>query len=128
MAVRSLNWDEIINEDDDDENWADPRVPSSGRSHPGHDNDNDNGQGQKDTQSSEKGTGKENGRKDEKRKGMGKGKGNGKGNDILKNTPRGEDISRAVAWQLQNEMYKADLDTKGFHEQVNLEPEASHNI
>jgi hypothetical protein len=46
----------------------------------------------------------------------------------LKETTGGEDISRAVAWKLQNEMYKADLDTKGFLEQVNLEPDASHTI
>jgi len=32
LPVRPLNWDEIIDEDDDDENWADPGAPSGGRS------------------------------------------------------------------------------------------------
>jgi len=41
----------------------------------------------------------------------GKGKGNGKGKCIVKQTPGGEDISRAVA--VQEEMYEADLDTEG---------------
>jgi len=30
QAVRSLNWDEILDEDDDDDNWADPGAPSGG--------------------------------------------------------------------------------------------------
>jgi hypothetical protein len=28
LAVRPLNWDEIIDKDDDNDNWADPGVPS----------------------------------------------------------------------------------------------------
>ena len=28
LAIRQLNWDEIIDEDDDDENWSDPGVSS----------------------------------------------------------------------------------------------------
>src|SRR5882757_2348340 len=34
LAVRPLNWDEIIDKDDDDEKCADPGAPSSGRSRP----------------------------------------------------------------------------------------------
>jgi len=45
LAVRPPNWDEIIDEDDDDENWADPGAPSGGRSRPGDGNDNDDGEG-----------------------------------------------------------------------------------
>jgi len=45
--------------------------------------------------------------------GKGKGKGNGNGKGIVKPTPGGEDISRAVALQLQTEMSEVDLDTKG---------------
>jgi len=48
-----------------------------------------------------------------KGKGKGKGKGNGKGRGIVKQTPGGDDISRAVASQLQKEMSEADLDTEG---------------
>ena len=43
----------------------------------------------------------------------GKGNGNGKGRGIVKQTPGGDDISRAVAVQLQKEMYEADSDTEG---------------
>jgi len=46
-----------------------------------------------------------------KRKGMGNGKGKGKG--IVKQTPEGDDISCAVASQLQKEISEADLDTEG---------------
>ena len=88
LAIRPLNWDEIIDEDDDDENWADPRAPSSGRSCPGNGNDNDNGEGEEDAQCGEKGTGKGKGTKDGKRKGKGKGKGNGKGKRIVKKPQR----------------------------------------
>jgi hypothetical protein len=49
LAVRPLNWDEIIDKDDDDENWVDPGAPSGGRSRPGDDNDNDDGEGEDDT-------------------------------------------------------------------------------
>jgi hypothetical protein len=28
--VRPLHWDETIDEDDDDDNWADPGAPSGG--------------------------------------------------------------------------------------------------
>jgi len=83
LAIRPLNRDEILDEDDDDENWADPGEPSGGRSHPGNDNDNDDGEGGEDTQGSEIGTGNGNGTTDGKGKGKvtedGKGKGKVKG-------------------------------------------------
>jgi len=123
LAVRPLNWDEIIDEDDDDENKADPGAPSSGRSCPGDDNDNDDGEGEEDTQGGEKGTAKGKGTKhgkekvklteDGKGKGKGKGKGNSKGKGMVEQTPWGGDISRAVALQLQKEMSEAHLDTEG---------------
>jgi len=100
LAVRPLNWDEIIDKDDDDENWADPGGPSGGRSRPGDDNDNDDGEGEEDTQGGEKATGKGKGTKygkgkgKEKGKGKGKGRGNGKGKGIVK-------------------LYEADSDTEG---------------
>jgi hypothetical protein len=94
LAVRPLNWDEIINKDDDDENWADPGVLSGGRSHPSDNIDNDDGEGEEDTQGGEKGAGKGKGTKDRKGKGKGKGKGNGKGKGIVK-------------------LYEADSDTEG---------------
>jgi hypothetical protein len=47
-----------MDEYDDDEIWADPGAPSSGRSRPGDGNDNDNCEGEVDTQGGEKGTGK----------------------------------------------------------------------
>jgi len=115
LAIRPLNWDEIIDDDDDDENWADPGAPSGGRSRPGDGNDNDNGDGEEDTQGGENGTGKGKGTKDGKGNGKGKekGKGNGKGKGIVKQTPGGNDISRAIAVQVQKERYKADSDTEG---------------
>jgi len=123
LAVRPLNWDEIIDEDNDDDNWADPGAPSGGRSPPGDGNDNDDGESEEDTQGGEKGTGKGKGTKDGKGKGKatedGKGRGNGKakrnskGKGIVRHTPAGDDISRAVALQLQKEMSEADLDMEG---------------
>jgi len=119
LAVRLLNWDEIIDEDDDDENWADPGAPSGGWSRPGYGNHNDNSEGEEDMQGGEKmtgkGTGKGKGTKDGKGKGKGKrkGKGNGNGKGIVEQTPGGDDISRAVALQLQKERYEADSDTEG---------------
>jgi len=71
LAVRPLNWDEILNENDDDDNWADPGAASSGRSHPNDGNDNDNSEGKQDTQGGEKWTVDGKGTKD----GNGKGKG-----------------------------------------------------
>jgi len=68
LAGRPLNWDEIIDEDVDDENWADPGAPSGGRSRPGNGNDNDYGEGEEDTQGGDKGTVKGKGTKDRKGK------------------------------------------------------------
>jgi len=123
LAVRPLNRDEIFDEDDDDEDWADPGAPSGGRSRPGDGNDNDNSEGEDDMQGGEKGTrtgngtqdgkGKQNATEDGKGKGKGKGNGDGKGKGIVKQTPGGDEISRAIAWQLQKEMSVADMDTEG---------------
>jgi hypothetical protein len=115
LALRPLNWDEIIDKDDDDKNWADPGALSGGRSRPEDGNDNDNGEGEEDTQGGEKGTGKGKGTKDRKGKGKGKGKGNGngKGKGIVKQTPAEGDISRDIALQLQKERYEADSGTEG---------------
>jgi hypothetical protein len=44
LACRPQNRDEIIDEGDDDENWADSSVPSGGRSRPGDGNNNDHGE------------------------------------------------------------------------------------
>jgi hypothetical protein len=96
LAVRPLNWDEIIDEDDDDGNWADQGAPSGGRSRTGDGNHNDNHEGDEDTQGGDKGTGKGKRTMDGKGKGKGKGKGNGKMNGIVKPTAGGDDISPAV--------------------------------
>jgi len=134
LAVGPQHWDEIIDEDDDDVIWVDPRAPSSGKSRPSDGNDNSNGMGKEDTQGGGKGTRKEKGSKDRKEKGKGKvngkgeamvewkgnRKGNVKGKGIVKQTPGGDDISRAVALQWHKEMYKADLDTEGLLEWVYL--------
>jgi len=108
LAVKPLNWDEIIDEDDDDEHWADPGAPSGGRSHPGDDNDNDDGECEEDTQGGEKGTGKGKGTQDWKGKGKAtedgegkvveRGKGGGRGRQTVKgkvllNKPHGEMMS-----------------------------------
>jgi len=76
-----------------------------------------------DTQGGEKGTengkgtnvgkGKGKATVDGKGKGKGKGQGDSKGKGIVKQTPGRDDISRAVALQLQKEMSEGDLDTEG---------------
>jgi len=58
LAIGPQNWDEIIDEDDDDENLADPDSPSGGRSRTGDGNFNDSGEGEEDTEGGAKGTGK----------------------------------------------------------------------
>jgi len=58
LAVRPSNWDVILDENDDDENWADPGAPSGGRGSHGDGNDNDNGEGEEDKQGGEEGNGK----------------------------------------------------------------------
>jgi len=65
-AIRPLNWVMIIDVDDDDDNWADPRLPSAGLSRHSDGNDNDNGEGEEHMQASENGTGKEMGTNDGK--------------------------------------------------------------
>jgi hypothetical protein len=78
----------MIHEDDDDNNWADPGLPSEGRSRPGDDNGNDDGKVEEDIQGSVKGIRKWKGTNDgkgkEKEKRKGKGKGNAKGKGIVK--------------------------------------------
>jgi hypothetical protein len=113
LAFRPLNLDGIIDEDDDDENWAVPRAPSSGRSRPGDGNDNHNGECEEDTQGGKKGTGKGKGTTHGKGKGKGKRKGNGKGKGIVKKTTGGDGITCAVALLWQKERYEADSDTEG---------------
>jgi len=115
--------DEIIDEDDVDENWADPGVPSTWRSRPGDDTDNDDGEGEEDNLGREnrngngKGTkgrkGKGKAPEDRKGKGKEKGQGNGKGKCIFKQALGGNDISPAVDLLLQMEMYEPDSDTEG---------------
>jgi hypothetical protein len=120
MDFRPQNWDEIIDEDDDDNSWMDPGGQSSGRSRLSDGKDNDDSKGEEDTQGGETGTGKGKGTTDGKRKGKRmatvegkrKGKGNGKGKDIVKHTPVGDDISCAIAVQLQNEMFEVDSNTE----------------
>jgi hypothetical protein len=111
--VRLLNWDWIIDEDDDVDNWADPGAPSGGSSRPNDGNDNADSESKEDTQCCEKGTGKRKGTMDGKRKGKRKETMEGKGKGIVKSTPGGDDISRAVAVQSEKEIYEADSDTKG---------------
>ena len=53
------------------------------------------------------------GPKDGKGKGKGKGTGKGNGKGIVEHTPGGDDISRAVALQLQKERYEAYSDMEG---------------
>jgi len=94
LAVRPLNWDKIIDKDDNDENWADPRVPSGARSRTGDVNDNDDCEGGEDTQPGEKGTGKGKGTKDGKGKGRGRGRETVKG-EVLLNCMRQTRTQRA---------------------------------
>jgi len=140
-----MNTDEIINKDCDHEHWADPGALSDGMSCPGNGNDNDASDSEEDTQGggtgpgNVKGTkaGKGNGKasEDEKWKGKGKqkqmekgkgqGRGYGQGKGSVGQSPGGDDISRAVALQLQTAMYKADSDTVGYVEWFCWEPEVS---
>jgi len=97
LAVRPLHWAEILDEDDDAEDWADPGAPIGGRSRLADDNVNDGGEGEEDMQGGEIGTRQGKGTKDRKGKwkvtedrkgkGEGRGKGNGTRNSIVKPTP-----------------------------------------
>jgi hypothetical protein len=116
LASRPLSWDEIIDEDDNDGNWADPGAPRGGSSLHRDGNDNEDSKGEENTQGGEYVTGKGKCTNDGKGKGKGKvseqgqGKGNSKRNGIVKQTPGGDDISHAFA--VQKEMYVADSDTE----------------
>jgi len=122
LAITPHNWDETLDEDDDDEDWADTGVPSGGSSRPGDGNCNDDSEGEEDMQGSENGNGKGKGTMEgkgkgkatEHRRGKGKWKGtrNGKGKGNVKHTAEGDDMSPAIALQLQNEMSEVDLDTE----------------
>jgi hypothetical protein len=103
----------IINEDDLCENWADPCAPSGGRSHPCDRNHNDNVEGEEDTLGGKKGTGKGKGTKHKKGNGNGKWMAIGNGKGIDTQTPGGDDISSAIAWQLQKKWYEPDSNTEG---------------
>jgi len=46
LAIGLLNCDEILDKDDDDENWADPGSQSGGRSRPSDGNNNDDVEGE----------------------------------------------------------------------------------
>jgi len=48
MAVSPLNWDEIIDVDDDIDKWADPGALSGGRSRPNDGNEDDDSEGEED--------------------------------------------------------------------------------
>jgi hypothetical protein len=91
--IGPLNWNEIVDEDDDnDENWADPGALSGALSLPSDGKDNDDSKGAEDTQGSDKETAESKGAMDKKgtwketedgkwlRNGTGKGKGNGNRN------------------------------------------------
>jgi len=52
LASRPLYWDEIFHKDDD-ENWADPRAPSGGRSHAGNGKDTEDSECEEDMQGGE---------------------------------------------------------------------------
>jgi hypothetical protein len=138
LSVRPLNWDEIIDEDHDDLNWADAGAPSGGRSRPGDGNDNDDCEREEDTLGGAKGIrkwkrtmngkGKGKATEDGKGQGKGKGKGNGKRKGIVIHTPGGDNISRAIVLQLQKEMSERDVNTEGQQERVYSELEVSPAI
>jgi len=118
LAIRPLNWDGIIHMNDDEENWSDPGAPSRGRSGPSSGNDNGGSEDLEDMSDGEKGTvirkgttdGKVNakGKATVQGKGKWKGMGHGKGKGVVKQTPGEDDISRAVAVQLQKVIYELD--------------------
>jgi hypothetical protein len=104
--------------DDDNENWADPGVPSIGSCCPGNSTDNDHGEREEYRLCGEQDTGRGKGTKDRKAKGNGKGKGNGTGKVFVNRRLGGDDISRVIAVQLKRDRYQADSDTEGIHERV----------
>ena len=76
-------------------------------------------------QSCGKRTGKGKGTTDGKGKGKGMDNGNGTGNGIVKQTPWGDNISHAIGFKTQNEMYEADSDTEGSLEREYFQPETT---
>jgi len=107
-----LNWDEIIDEDDDEKNWADHGAPSGGMSRPVNCNDNNHGESEETTQGGKTGTGKGKGTKDGKGNGKWKENGNLEGKGIVKPTPGGDDIPRAIVLKLQKDRYEGYSDTE----------------
>jgi len=128
QAIRQLNWDAIIDEDFDDDNWADPGAPNRGMCHPGVGNENDDSESEEAMQGGENETGKGKGTKDGKGKGKvtedgkgkgkvtedGKGRGNGRGREmvngkVLLNTPQEEMTSLVplhCSWRMKCQRQK----------------------
>jgi hypothetical protein len=126
MAVRPLNWDAIIDMDDDDEGWADSGAPSSGRSRPFDCN------GKMTVRVSRTPREVREGPRESREQRMGWGKGWGKGiergtqqrqesgsrrdtvkRQVLLDTLQGEIISvMPLGCRLQKEMYRTDSDTE----------------
>jgi hypothetical protein len=73
LPVRPMNCDEILDEDNDGENWAAPEAPSGLRSCRSDGNDNDHSEYEEHTDEGANGTGKEKGTKVAMGKGHGKG-------------------------------------------------------
>jgi hypothetical protein len=123
LEIGPLNQTDRIHEDEDDQDWADPGQPSGGKSHPGDDNNDDNSKGEEVTQGGGKGTrkgketqdGKGKGQETEDAKGKRQwnGKGQGEGKGIVEQTPGGDNISRTMVLQLQQDMSEPDFNTEG---------------
>jgi len=79
LEVKPLNFNAKMDEDDDDENWADPQVPTGRRSHPSDSNGNDDSEVLEVMHHGLKGIGKGKSTKYGKGKWKGKVEGNGKG-------------------------------------------------
>jgi hypothetical protein len=111
--------------DGDEENSADPGAQRGVWSRARDGNKHGDREGEVDTQGGENGTRNDNGTNDGNGTGQGQGKGkgkameegkrkrNGKGKGIVEQSPGGNDISRAIALQLQKEMPDADLEMEG---------------
>lgn len=114
LDIRPLNWDEIIEEDDDNENWADRGSLGDRSTHPGDENHHHDGKGQVNKQGGVqwtrkgKGTQDENGKgkatEDEKGRGKGLGMPNGERKGIVILTPGGDVISHAIDLLMHMEM------------------------
>jgi len=84
----------MIDMDDDGETWLDHWARSGGMRHPGNSNQNDDDKDEQDMQGGENGP--EKGKCSMDGQGKGKGKKNCKGKVMIKQTPGGDDISRAI--------------------------------